>query len=327
MTWFKNDDQLHSHPKMVEASLEAAGLWVLAGSYCADKETDGHVSYKVAERLGGERAREAAADLVRVGLWEVTPTGWLFHDWLDYNPSAAELRAHREAQSSANARNGRLGGLRSAEARRSEPEANGEAVRSSESEANLQANLQANHEASSKRAPKRTFKRIEAPDPDPVNPEVTPLTPQGGAASGPRLVEVRREAETQTDGTFGMTADAFRDGIKSVTGACAPLAPRDRKAVQRLIEGHCAGLRGQPLIDAVRAIAVDFAQAVDTRYRTLTADNCVAWLNSGRPMKPPLAGSQTRPGGQALPPERSTPMVFTEEPYDGSSDWQSVVGA
>ena len=80
------DDRLYLHPKAVEAGVEAMGLWVLALSYGRHHETGGAISVAVCARLTGDReqAERGAAALVRAGLWEPTPTGYQFHDWLDH---------------------------------------------------------------------------------------------------------------------------------------------------------------------------------------------------------------------------------------------------
>src|SRR4051812_10187895 len=107
MTWFRADDQQHSHPKVIEAGLEAMGLWLLAGTYCCDKLTDGFVAWPVIERLAGgkAKARKLAKLLVEakgeseVGLWEEVDGGCRFHDWRVYQLDAEDERARRAALS------------------------------------------------------------------------------------------------------------------------------------------------------------------------------------------------------------------------------------
>ena len=94
MTWFRMDDSIYDHPKMDDVSLAAAGLWALAGTYCARHLTDGVVSLRAIQRLGGDAV--LAAELVAAGLWRATSDGWIFHDWHDYQPSRADILAERE---------------------------------------------------------------------------------------------------------------------------------------------------------------------------------------------------------------------------------------
>lgn len=113
MTWSKVGDELHSHPKAVEADLEAMGLWVLALSHCGAYLTDGHVKRSAALRIAGDPARldRLAGDLVRVGLWEPHPSGdgWQIHDYLEFNPSREEVLAARQTLSEKRAEAGRRG--------------------------------------------------------------------------------------------------------------------------------------------------------------------------------------------------------------------------
>jgi hypothetical protein len=96
MTWFKVDDRFHGHPKAIRVSLASRGLWVVAGSWCAAQLTDGFVPSKMVVALGG-RKRDAEA-LIECGLWVAAEGGYQFHDWLKYQPSAAEMIAKRESE-------------------------------------------------------------------------------------------------------------------------------------------------------------------------------------------------------------------------------------
>jgi hypothetical protein len=101
VSWAKLDDTLHAHPKATDAGLEAMGLWVLTLSHCGAYLTDGHVRRPIALRTAGsaEVLERLAANLVRVGLWELHPggDGWQVHDYLEFNPSRLEVRAQRSA--------------------------------------------------------------------------------------------------------------------------------------------------------------------------------------------------------------------------------------
>lgn len=94
-SWFKVDDKLHSHPKWLDLSKSARALWVTAGSWAADQCTDGLVPRHLLARLDGKVSD--AADLVRVGLWEVCDGGWIFHDWATYQPDAASEMVRKDA--------------------------------------------------------------------------------------------------------------------------------------------------------------------------------------------------------------------------------------
>lgn len=112
MTWAKIDDRFHSHPKTREAwhtSHAAIGLHLLAMSYSAGQMTDGWIeSGFVNEKLPNRRERDKAVSALEVaGLWERHETGWQIHDWLDYNPSRADILDKRRKDSARKARGSR----------------------------------------------------------------------------------------------------------------------------------------------------------------------------------------------------------------------------
>jgi len=95
MPWFKVDDGFHGHPKVVNLSTSAVGLWLLAGTWSAQYLTDGRVASGTIRRLGGSPAD--ADELVAEGLWHATDDGYEFHEWEKYQPTKAEVEAEREA--------------------------------------------------------------------------------------------------------------------------------------------------------------------------------------------------------------------------------------
>lgn len=108
MSWAKVDDRFHGHSKARRAR-EALALWVLALAWCADELTDGAVPRDMPDLLLPGLGEAFAAKLVEVGLWELTPTGYQFHDWLDYQPSARKVKSERAKLSSARSKAGRAG--------------------------------------------------------------------------------------------------------------------------------------------------------------------------------------------------------------------------
>lgn len=105
--WFRVNDGLFSDPKWSKTSNISRALWVTAGSWCSAYLTDGNVPRNALRSLGG--TAKAAQGLVDVGLWEETETGWLFHDWKEYNPlretvlqqraeTAARVQKHRQSR-------------------------------------------------------------------------------------------------------------------------------------------------------------------------------------------------------------------------------------
>lgn len=95
MTWFKIDDTFAFHPKVIAAGNEAIGLWARAGAWCSQLLTDGAVPEGMIMALGG--TPEIAQKLVDVKLWDITPTGYQFHGWLEdeRQPSREAVEARR----------------------------------------------------------------------------------------------------------------------------------------------------------------------------------------------------------------------------------------
>lgn len=97
MPWFRVDDKLHDHRKSRVARKAAIGVWTLAGSWSMDNLTDGFIPADVLPRWG---TRADAAALVKAGLWHPAEkdgeTGWQFHDWHEFQPSAEKIIEERE---------------------------------------------------------------------------------------------------------------------------------------------------------------------------------------------------------------------------------------
>lgn len=99
MPWFKVDDKLHDHRKARKAGKAAMGIWVLAGSWSMDNDTDGFIPQDVLSRWGN---RSDAERLVAAGLWDPErfqgEDGYRFHDWSRFQPSAAVTAARKAAE-------------------------------------------------------------------------------------------------------------------------------------------------------------------------------------------------------------------------------------
>jgi len=146
MTWFKVDDGFWRHRKVrrlgrqrvtVSAQVASAGLWLLAGSWSSEPENTSEGFVPVEQVETWDPKGQIAARLIAVGLWDHAEQdgepGYRYHDWTDYQPTpeeVAELRAKRSAA-------GRLGGVRSGEARRSKAEAKASASAQPNAEASV----------------------------------------------------------------------------------------------------------------------------------------------------------------------------------------------
>jgi hypothetical protein len=96
MTWAKVDDGLHSHPKILalrRGCPAALGLHLLALSFAGAYLTDGVVHAAFVE----PQEEELAQRLVDAGLWDRDGEDWRIHDWLDFNPSRAQVMREKKA--------------------------------------------------------------------------------------------------------------------------------------------------------------------------------------------------------------------------------------
>jgi hypothetical protein len=95
MPWFKVDDAFHGHPKVMELSPAAVGVWTLAGSWCANYLTDGEIKTAIVRRLGA--TDDMVQELVDAGLWIDLGGAYQFKDWDEYQPLKADVEAERNA--------------------------------------------------------------------------------------------------------------------------------------------------------------------------------------------------------------------------------------
>ena len=182
MTWFRIDDGLDEHPK-VEAMLEqdelrslaAIGLWTLMGANSSRRLTDGRVTKRVIGHLAPVHGQALIAELREAGLVDPSSGGAIqIHDFLDHNPSKAEVLERRRADAERKAR-------AREEKKRRDHEAQDEASPSGRP---------SGHDAMSERTSKRTRRNVRAdvreesalPDPTRPDPITTgpPNPPRGG---------------------------------------------------------------------------------------------------------------------------------------------------
>jgi hypothetical protein len=99
MAWIRIDDRMPYHPKVIGLSAEAFRLYVASLCYAGGHETDGFIPASALPVLWG--TARTAAELERAGLWEPTDGGWVIHDYLQYNPSRADLEDARRRRADA----------------------------------------------------------------------------------------------------------------------------------------------------------------------------------------------------------------------------------
>ena len=93
MPWFRIEDAFHSHPKVKQAGNAATGLWVRCGTWSAAYLTDGFIPDQTVREFGNRREIDA---LLASRLWLPGDNGVVMPDYLDYNPSAEQVRLQRK---------------------------------------------------------------------------------------------------------------------------------------------------------------------------------------------------------------------------------------
>ena len=248
MTWFKVDDSFYDHPKVVDLSMAARGLWVTAGSYCGRHLTDGHITRKRVRALAGRSAAQVR-ELIDAGLWTVCAEHTdclIFHDWESMQPTkeseqkrrdeAAERKRRSREKMSPSSR--RVSDESSTSKRRvSDESSSGESRVSDEESKSLEAdmiNSRNQHESTNVTRDKDSASRVthtssRARRPDPTRPDLLKNSPTDDDSP-----EQRAQARTSS-------STAFADGTP-IPDAPDPEVPtaietRSRPPKQRPTDG------------------------------------------------------------------------------------------
>ena len=101
MPWVKLDDAFFSNRKVRAVSVQASHLAIAGLCFCAQSENDGHLLDDdvrlIANMAKVGPVSKLLEELVKVGIWEREKGGFAVHDFLEYNPSHAELEQKRSA--------------------------------------------------------------------------------------------------------------------------------------------------------------------------------------------------------------------------------------
>jgi hypothetical protein len=92
LTWVRLDDGFDEHEKVEGLSDAAFRLYIRALCWSSRQETDGKVPRRIAEKRGSKRATR---ELVEASLWDETGDDYMIRNYLEYNPSKAQLEAKR----------------------------------------------------------------------------------------------------------------------------------------------------------------------------------------------------------------------------------------
>lgn len=136
----KIDDGFAEHPKVQAVSERAFKLHVTALCYCARNLTDGILdqrAVRVVSAIVDKPCARAVRELVDAGLWDEygADEGFAIRDYLEFNPTADEVKELKTQRREA----GRRGGRKSGATRRGEASASKqtlEALASSEMRSN-----------------------------------------------------------------------------------------------------------------------------------------------------------------------------------------------
>lgn len=96
MGWVRLDDAFYDHPGHATLSLSAWGLWAWSLAWSNRNLRDGKIPLPVVERM--DPAGDATAELVGAGRWDRDEQTVIVHDYLEYQPSADEVRKKRERE-------------------------------------------------------------------------------------------------------------------------------------------------------------------------------------------------------------------------------------
>lgn len=108
LPWVRLDSNFWSNPKILALLRERTGyraafVWVAGLAYAGGHGTDGFITRETLPLIQG---RQVDADLlVKTGLWQAEPGGWMINGWLEFQISSAEhdLRS-KKARAAAAAR-------------------------------------------------------------------------------------------------------------------------------------------------------------------------------------------------------------------------------
>ena len=107
MSWVKIDDTAPDHPKMLGLSDRAQAAWMRSLCWSSKQMTDGFLPMVAVRHVAPRNTTTTTLELVEAGLWEQNGSGYEVHDYLDYQPSAAEVRERRTQRAEAGRRGAR----------------------------------------------------------------------------------------------------------------------------------------------------------------------------------------------------------------------------
>ena len=96
MGWVRIDDSFYEHPAMISLELHAWGLWTWSLAFCNRNLTDGRVPLAAIRRMDPDGTASGA--LIEAGRWLQEDGEVVVKDYLDYQPSAEQIRSKRDKE-------------------------------------------------------------------------------------------------------------------------------------------------------------------------------------------------------------------------------------
>ncbi|HSM93451.1 MAG TPA: hypothetical protein VLT47_11245 [Anaeromyxobacteraceae bacterium] len=244
MSWFRIDDHAAFGAKVVAAGNEAFGAWARAGAWSSGELTDGfvpeHVALTIAPKRIWDRLRDAKAGHDH-GLVEEREGGWQIHNFTKRNPTAATVKAERDATK------------RRVEEWRGKRKSNGVTSPVTNGVTN------------------GVVTPDETPPPSRSHPMI-PLNPPAGGMGR----KGKRVGGQDADGRY---REAWLAGVLDAAPG-AKFTPPTRMGLKfaEALNAHAEGLRGDELLAWIRAKAAEWIRS--TRYlRVITPGAFVQWLD------------------------------------------------
>lgn len=102
LPWYRRDVDWFQHPKVLELlsmrdGFRAAVVWDASIAYAVRNQTDGVIRSAVLPTIHGRKVD--AERLVKVGLWDEHPDGYVVHGFAEYQQTSqvtAEIRATKQ---------------------------------------------------------------------------------------------------------------------------------------------------------------------------------------------------------------------------------------
>jgi hypothetical protein len=94
--WVRDSDDFYDHPKLADLDLAAWGLRAWGTAWANRNLSDGVVPYSIVKRMDPDGMASGA--LIDAGVWHLEDGCIRIHDYLDYQPSAEQVRSKREKE-------------------------------------------------------------------------------------------------------------------------------------------------------------------------------------------------------------------------------------